>query len=215
MKQRSAALESLENFLRTMGDLMVLNWLWFLCSLPVVTVGPATCALYSVTLKLAHGEPVSTVKDFFLGFRNNLKEGFLLSIAALVLAVVAAGDAWFALQQAGSYRTLYLVVAAVIGVIFLIFLCYTFALQAKFENPLKTQVKNAFLLAFISPGRTIAMWLILIFPLAFALLIPQIAVQMLGFVYLMLAFSGPAYLNSQLLCKIFEKVGAIPSGEEV
>lgn len=213
MKQRSAALESLENFLRTMGDLMILNWLWFLCSLPIVTVGPATCALYSVTLKLAHGEPASTAKDFFLSFRTNWKEGFLLSLIALLLAVVAAGDAWFALQQTGSYRTLYLVVAAVIGVIFLIFICYTFALQAKFENPLKQQIKNAFLLAFISPGRTIAMWLILVFPLVFALLIPQIAVQMLGFVYLMLAVSGPAYLNSQLLCKVFEKVGAIPGAQ--
>ena len=53
MKQQDKLKESLLRFLHDLFDLMVVNWLFLLCSLPVLTVGPAACGLYTVTLKLA------------------------------------------------------------------------------------------------------------------------------------------------------------------
>ena len=50
-------------FFRLMGrmaDLVILNLLWLCCSLPVVTMGAATAALYSVMLRL-----VKMKKDIF------------------------------------------------------------------------------------------------------------------------------------------------------
>ena len=210
MRQTDKLKSSLGYFLRTMFDLMVLNGLWFLCSLPLVTIGPATCALYSVTLKLARDEDASAVKGFFLAFRDNLKAGFLLELMALVLGVVAGVDAWFALQQTGLFQTVYLVVAVIIGAVFLTFLCYTFPLQAMFRNSLKVQIKNAFALAFVSPVKTIMLWLITLFPIAAALLLPRNIVGILGFLYLMVGFSGPVFLNSRILRDVFDKVNGSP-----
>ena len=52
---------------------MVLNLLWFICCIPIITVGPASCGMYSVLLKLARKEQTSTIKDFFRAFKENIK----------------------------------------------------------------------------------------------------------------------------------------------
>lgn len=210
MEKQNKLKDSLLRFLRDLFDLTILNWLWLLCCLPVFTLGPATCGLYTVTLKMAREEPVSPVKDFFRGFRENFKPGLLLGLAVVLLAVVSAGDVWFALNISGGLHTLYLVIAMLIGVICLTLLSFSFALQAMFDNPLKTQLVNAFKLAVVAPGKTVLLWLILLLPVLAALLLPVVVVQALGFLYVVLGISGPVYGASFLLRTIFDKVNGSP-----
>jgi len=210
MEKQNKLKDSLLRFLRDLFDLTILNWLWLLCCLPVFTLGPATCGLYTVTLKMAREEPVSPVKDFFRGFRENFKPGLLLGLAVVLLAVVSAGDVWFALNISGGLHTLYLVIAMLMGVICLILLSFSFALQAMFDNPLKTQLVNAFKLAVVAPGKTVLLWLILLLPVLAALLLPVVIVQALGFLYVVLGISGPVYGASFLLRTIFDKVNGSP-----
>ena len=204
--QQNKLKDSFLRFFHDLYDLMVVNCLWLLCCLPVVTIGPATCGLYTVTLKLAREEPVNPARDFFRGMKENWKAGFLLGIMAILLAVAVAGDVWLGLQLNGWLSTLYLVVAATVAVIFLIVIAYTFALQAMFENPVKTQVANAFKLAVIAPGKTMLLWLILLIPVLAALVLPPLALRMLGFLYLVVGFSGPVYGASHILRHIFDRV---------
>ena len=195
--------------LRTLGDLMLLNWLWFFTSLPIITVGPASCAMYAVTLKLARGEHAAPVRDYFRAFRDNFKKGLVLGLIAIAFVLVAYVDFRFALEQTGLFNKLYIALAILIGSLGLTFIAYAFPLQAMFENSLKQQIKNAFALSISAPGKTLMMWLILVFPVA-ALLLPQVVIAMLGFLYLIFGFSGPAYLNSRILRNIFDKVNGSP-----
>ena len=205
MKRSDILKESLVNFLRVMGDLMLLNWLWFFCSLPVLTLGPATCAVYSVTLKLARGENVSTVRDFFRAFRENFRPGLVLGLLAVALGLVAFADWRFAQSLEGGASTLYTVLAILLAVLLLNLCAYVFALQAMFDAPLSRQLKNAFLLPFAAPGKTLVMWLTLVFPLA-ALLLPDTVIAMLGFLYIIMGVSGPVYLNCRRLRDVFDRV---------
>ena len=41
----------LADILNRFMDLILLNVLWFVCSLPVFTAGASTCALYDVTIQ--------------------------------------------------------------------------------------------------------------------------------------------------------------------
>ena len=210
MDRNNKLKDSLLKFLNDLFDVMVLNWFWILCCIPILTIGPATCAIYTVTLKLVRDEPVSIAKDFFRSFRDNFKSGLLLGLAAIVLAVVAAGDAWFALQQTNGLKSLYLVVAVIIGVIWLIFIGYTFALQAMFDAPVKIQILNAFKLTFVAPGKTIGIWLLLLLPVLLALALPLEALKHLGFLYIAMGFSGPIYLVSRIQRKVFDRVNGSP-----
>ena len=55
MKALFNADSPLMRFLSRVADIMLLNALWLLCCVPIVTAGAATTAMYHVTLKLAAG----------------------------------------------------------------------------------------------------------------------------------------------------------------
>ena len=48
--------------------ILYLNILWLLCSLPIVTIGPATTALYYTMLKVVSGDDSSTTSYFMICF---------------------------------------------------------------------------------------------------------------------------------------------------
>ena len=50
---------ALYKFLSRLWDMVKLNFMWLLFSLPVVTVGAATVAAYSVTLKMVDEQPAA------------------------------------------------------------------------------------------------------------------------------------------------------------
>lgn len=193
--------------LRLIWDLMVINWLWLLCCLPIITIGPATCALFSVTQKMARDEPTSLVKDFFGSVASNFGRGIVLGVVAISLIAIAAVDAYFAMQQDGLFKVVFLVVAILMSLVGITFLAYVFSLQARFENTLKNHVSNGFVLAFCSPGRTILTWMICLFPVVAAVLFPTIMIQGLGFLYIMMGVSLPGYCISQVLVKAINKAG--------
>lgn len=67
-------------FLTTVADFMILNILFILCCAPVITIGPAVSALYTITMREARHEGGYIFKPFFKAFKNNFKQAFLLSI---------------------------------------------------------------------------------------------------------------------------------------
>ena len=74
---------------RPMGklvDILVLSILWTVCSLPVVTLGAATAALYDAAVRGIRWEENGIYARFFATFKANLRVG----IPAAVLAELAA-----------------------------------------------------------------------------------------------------------------------------
>ena len=69
-------------------DLMILSVFWLACSLPVVTLGPASAALYHTVVQCIRGNRRDSWTLFFRTFRDNLKVGVLTTL--VVLAVGAA-----------------------------------------------------------------------------------------------------------------------------
>lgn len=69
------------------ADLFLLNCLWLLCSLPVITIGAATCALYDCTARCLHGDDTALFARFFRTLRAELLPGicqaFLWAIPVL------------------------------------------------------------------------------------------------------------------------------------
>lgn len=71
----------------TLGDVILLNLLWLVCCVPLVTLGVSTTALFYVARKIIAGEPYHLIADFFHSFRQNWKPA---TGTWLVLAVVGA-----------------------------------------------------------------------------------------------------------------------------
>lgn len=148
---------------RTMGewsqlicDLMLVNILWLICCLPIVTIGAATAALHSVTRKMAVCEYYTVWRSFWHGFRENWKQGTAVAIilgAVLLISGVDVIVGWNTPAMAG-------IVCQALGVLGLfggIFtLSLAFPVLTRYRLPLRTVLKNAFLLSLANPHIVLA-----------------------------------------------------------
>lgn len=66
-----------------LADVVGLSVLWIFCCLPVITIGPATAALYYCVVKCLRRGEGDTYKNFFRCFRDNFRVGALSTLACL------------------------------------------------------------------------------------------------------------------------------------
>ena len=70
----------------TMTDVCGLSFLWAAACVPVVTIGPATAALYFAVVRHVRRREDGAFKAFFHSFRMNFKQGILATLVVLVPA---------------------------------------------------------------------------------------------------------------------------------
>ena len=75
------------------ADSVFLNLLWLIFSLPVITAGASTTALFDISLKLVNDEEGSLFKGFWNSFRSNLKTATRTWLILLAGGIVFAFDA--------------------------------------------------------------------------------------------------------------------------
>ena len=128
--------------MRNLTDLLIINILWILCSLPVLTLGPATIAAFDVTMKMAGEEEGHVAAQFWQAFRNNLKTGIpygLLLLAGCYLVWLN-----FSLfEQLEKHPFVLLVCGWVGGFMLVMMFLYAFALQARYRNTVLRTLKNS------------------------------------------------------------------------
>ena len=80
----------LMTFLTRLADIILLNVLWIVCSLPLITAGAATTALYSCTLNLDEPTEQPVVRRFFRAFCAGFgKSTALFAVWVVAMALVA------------------------------------------------------------------------------------------------------------------------------
>lgn len=187
-------------FLETFADFVILNIFFVITCIPVVTLGPAITALYSVTLREARNEQGYILQAYFAALKENFKRSFLLSLLyTLVGAIFLYNLAFWAQMKTITGHAIFIVIAC-LTLLYLVSLLYVFALSARFENSLKQTVKNSLLLALANPMQTLLMILILLigFSLAYVSPIFRVFLVIFGFAFL-------AYCTSFPLTKVFSK----------
>lgn len=122
-----------------------LNILWFVCCIPVVTVGASTTALFYVTLKISKNEEGSITKAFFHSFQQNLKQGTLIWLILLALGIILGIDGYilYHMRFENVFWTLCTAVFCVAAAAYAIVLMYIFPLLARFDNTVGAMFKNA------------------------------------------------------------------------
>jgi len=122
-----------------------LNILWFVCCIPVVTVGASTTALFYVTLKISKNEEGSITKAFFHSFQQNLKQGTLIWLVLLALGIILGIDGYilYHMRFENVFWTLCTAVFCVAAAAYAIVLMYIFPLLARFDNTVGAMFKNA------------------------------------------------------------------------
>ena len=128
-----------------------LNLLWFLCSLPVFTVGASTTALYSVTLKIVREREGNLTRQFFKAFRENFRQATVLWLILLGAGFFLAGDGYILYHlfrsSRGAAAVLWTLVSALViaaSIAYAVVLLYVFPLTASIVNSDWAMLKNSF-----------------------------------------------------------------------
>lgn len=145
------------NLIKKLPRLIFLNLLWLLTSLPVITIGPATCAAFAVALRLADDDDevasfVGILRRYFKAFKQDILQGLLIFIFTIVTLGLGgylsylAWDSGLNLVKIAALFAYFLVVS--------VFLLYSYPLIARYSNSFKNTLRNsvALFLQYLKPS---------------------------------------------------------------
>ena len=143
------------------ANLILLNVLWFLCSLPLITFGASTCALYSSIIRNWSDRETSVLKDFFGAFRENFKRGTGAWLIFLAVSLVLYGNIDISMNMLRGTPFSALWIPAAITLVALVCVAiYTFPMLVRYDDTLKTTLKNSAALAVTRPFYTLPLLLL-------------------------------------------------------
>ena len=185
-------------FMSRLGDLLILNILFVVTCIPVVTIGMSCAALYRVALRMARKESNYVAREYFQACREEWKKStviwilFLATGALLFFDVLVAGEMWSALNVA-------------VGVLILIWaflFTWAFPLQARFENPVRVTLKNAMYMSVRYLPFTLLMTVLNAVP-AVCIVLGSAVTALAVPIYIGVGFSLTARINAVLLDRSF------------
>ena len=176
-------------FMNRLLDMLKLNVMWLLCSgvaakfiiegiivlagfgsyrvfswIPLLLIGPATTAAFSITLRMVDEEEGYIAKPFLKAYRENFKDGMILGVITLIAVYALYLDFQFygAAKKIGYSTTGYLIIGIVAGFLAYMHIAYAFALQARYENSIINTMRNSYSIQMKYFPKTIFLFVVLL-----------------------------------------------------
>ena len=183
-----------------MSDILIINILTVVCSLPILTIGPAFSAMHYCLLKLHRDEGSGIFKMFFHSFISNLGQGILLTLVYLVYIIILVLDYQFGTRSEGVLRLV------LYGLPFLMILgglslCWVFPLQSRYKNTVIGTIKTTFAATLAHPIKSLMMTALMVCPFLI-LLLTNVGVPIIATFGLSLC----GYLRVMLYDPVFKKL---------
>lgn len=141
-------------FMSKLFDVVKLNFMWLLFSLPIVTVGASTVAAMSVALKMVDDEEGYVCKSFIKAWKENWKQGIVLGIISVV-AIYAVYLDFQLFEAVEGNPIMFLLIGMVSCFVVIMCLIYAYPLMARYENTLIRTIQNSFRIGRKYFGRTV------------------------------------------------------------
>ena len=127
-------------------DCAILSIIWLLFSIPVITFGASTSALYYTVNKVIRHNRSHVWREFWGSFKANFKQSTIVWLILLVFTYVLGVDCIFLYNmiKAGTIAGWILAPFAVTALFVVMWGIYAFAYIARFQAGLKMIMKNIF-----------------------------------------------------------------------
>lgn len=130
-------------------DLVGLSLAWAFLSLPVLTFGPATSALYYAVVKSFRQKEKNAFTLFWRAFRGNLKQGIRATLICVpVLLLLIFGYSVMKANWGSDFGAVMFVAYDIALVVPLGVMVWLFPLLGRFDAPLKDSLRTAAMLTF-------------------------------------------------------------------
>ncbi len=155
-------------FLVKIANMMIVSFYWVVCCIPVVTIMPATAALWHSVNKVVFGSGSGLTRDFFRSFKAAWRPGWALSLLVaamgglLYLGIHSALQLW----RSGVFGAIYMAVGVLIALVLLPMVIYIGPVLAKFEGSMNMVLR---LSLYLSSKKLLqSIWFVILLALAVA-----------------------------------------------
>jgi len=186
------------------GDLLLVNLLFVVCSLPVVTIGASATAMYYVLGRIRRQEGTVT-KDFFRSFRENFRQATLYWGALLLVALALYWNFRLISGWTGTLYSVMMVLLILVSWFAVSWGSLVFPLLSRFDSTSAVTARNAGILVLAVPLRTLAAAAINALPVALAVFLPGVF-ALAAVLWLFCLFSAGAYGILCLLSPVFTQL---------
>lgn len=174
-----------------------LNLLWLLMCLPIVTIFPATVAMFGVVRQWSQKKDTGVFKNFFIFFKENFLHSFLLGIIWFGVAYLFYFNISMSLQMPEVLKFMVLSISLCILLLFVMTSIFLFPMMAHYKMKWFTLIKNALLFSVTQFRTTLLCGIVLLFTILLTYIFPITSI---------ILWSIAIYIIYQLCDKSFKKI---------
>ena len=193
------------SFFKKIGWVFLLNILFLVTSIPIVTIGASATAMYTVLAKMIEEREFSFFKDYFTSFRENFLQSTAMWLFMLVITGIIYLDFGYVFQEmTGGFAYVMRIGTIVLGVLFCMIANAVFPLVAKFDMTWKEIIPTVIQIALCHVGLSLESVAFTLAVLGGAALI--LSVGWFGGLFIILPLAAPglhAFMQSYLYGKMF------------
>lgn len=194
-------------------DFIVLNLLFILCSLPVVTMGASLAALNKVMQDYVLDNEQNEYVRFFNAFKANFKQATLVWLVTLVvLAALVADFLLIDIYFSGVVKTILFVLLAILAIIVVGVLNFLFPLLVRYTNTVREHLYNAIILAVCKLPKTLLLVLISAIPLLLFVFSVNTLIRTLIF-WVVIGISFTIFIKNYILRNVYRELERVAAGE--
>jgi len=188
-------------FMGRIADLMILNAMALIFSIPIITIGASWTALYYCTVKIVRKEDTYVWKEFWNSFKNNFKQATIIWLILIPFLAILFVDVLMWYNDPTLLPKVLKVTTVIVICIVLAITIYVFTILSHFVNTTRNTLKNAILVSMINIPYTLYFMFLLFLPIVIVWI--DLRFMMLD---MLMGISLPALLASFGWSRIFKKL---------
>lgn len=188
-------------FMNKIANMIIITILWIIGSIPVVTIGTSTAAMYYATVKVSRRETGYITKEFFRAYKMNLKNGIILSLGLLAVAGILTLDRLYVHNTETTQGGILIIVYNFMIIACISVVMYLFPNMSRFTMSKKDLIKLSFFMAVKHLPTTICLVVIFVASVIGIYIMPVLVIILPGAI---------CYIDSFLLERILLKYMAKP-----
>jgi uncharacterized membrane protein YesL len=186
-------------WLEVATDFFLLNLMWLVACLPVVTIFPSTAAMFGVVRDWVRGKEDSLTRTFVTHFRENFGQSLLVGAVWTVFGVALFLDFLVASQLSFVVEVVLKSVLILVSLLYAFGSVFLFPVMVHYEADWKTIIKNSLLVSIGRLPTTIACLVLLAVMVGLTVVVPFLVI---------ITGSTTAYFVYRLCDRQFRKMDA-------
>ena len=192
--------------LSRIGDMIIVNLLFWVSCIPVFTIGAALCGLNKACQAIVLDDDRGLLKLYMDGFRSNFKQATLIWLAVLVILISLMCN-WLLITTfcSGTFATVLYILLGIVAFLVIGVLSYLIPLVVRYQNTIREHLYNAIILTIVKFPRTLLLAVLNAFLFILPFLSLNSFIQTLVF-WLVIGFAFLSYIASILLKPVFKEL---------